>query len=330
MGQAEPLKLVFMGTPDLAATVLKHILAWGGGRVLAVYCQPDRPAGRGMAMKAPPVKTLALEHGLPVRQPLNFKNPEDVAALRELAPDYLLVAAYGLILPESVLAVPRRLPLNVHTSLLPHYRGAAPIQRAIMNGDAQTGVTIMAMQAGLDTGPVILQQTVPIGPDDTAAQLRDALAECGGKLLITAIQGLETGKLTLCAQDGASASYAAKLKKSDGYLDFSRPVHEIHARARAVTPWPGAFSLLLRNGGDPLSVSILEGRPMAGVSPDVASLPAGTVLSKPVDKGLAVRCADGLYLITSLRPAGRKAMDAAAFVNGYLAGRGTARFAPPE
>ncbi|MDL2210364.1 methionyl-tRNA formyltransferase [Desulfovibrio sp. OttesenSCG-928-O18] len=330
MAQAEPLKLVFMGTPDLAATVLQHLLAWDGGRVLAVYCQPDRPAGRGMTLKAPPVKTLALEHGLPVRQPLNFKNPDDVAALRELEPDYLLVAAYGLILPKSVLAIPARYPLNVHTSLLPRYRGAAPIQRAIMNGDTETGVTIMAMEAGLDTGPVILQQPVPIGPATTAAELHDTLAVCGGKLLITALQGLESGKLTPSPQDDANASYAAKLEKNDGCLDFSRPGHEIYARARGVTPWPGAFSVLSREGAEPLSVSILDGRPEISDSPELASLPVGTVLPKLRDKALAVRCADGLYLIPLLRPAGRKAMDAAAFMNGYLKGSETARFAPPE
>ena len=334
MGETEPLNLVFMGTPDLAATVLRHLLAWPGGRVVAVYCQPDRPSGRGMSLKAPPVKKLALEYNLPVLQPPNFKNPDDVAQLGAFEPDYLLVAAYGLILPKSVLAIPKRMALNVHTSLLPLHRGAAPIQRAIMNGDTETGVTIMAMEPGLDTGPVILQQAVSIGSDDTAQVMHDILADIGGKLLPRAIEGLESKKLTCTPQNDAIASYAAKLEKSDGRLDFSRTGAEIHAQARGVTPWPGAFGVLERPDEDPLPVNILAGSPLAsGVLPptvsDLEQTPPGTVLPGLITNAVAVRCADGVYLISSLRPSGRKAMDAAAFMNGYLKGRGQARFLPP-
>ncbi|MDR3073851.1 MAG: methionyl-tRNA formyltransferase [Deltaproteobacteria bacterium] len=335
MGQDEPLKLVFMGTPDLAATVLSHLLAWDGGRVEAVYCRPDKPAGRGMRLTAPPVKVLALERGIPVRQPRHFQSAEEVALLRSCEPDYLLVAAYGLILPEAVLAVPRKLALNAHTSLLPRFRGAAPIQRAVMAGDAETGVTIMGMEAGLDTGPIILQETVPIRPGDTAGTLHAALAECGGKLMIAALRGLERGELVPQPQDGERASYAPKLEKAEGFLDFSRPLREVDAVARGVSPSPGAFGSLRREGEEPLAVRFLSGRPLAGedmarTADESAALPPGGVLPRLVCGALAVRCADGVYLIHALRPAGRKAMDAAAFMNGYLKGRGQARFAPPE
>lgn len=325
-----------MGTPDLAATVLDRVLAWDGGKVVAVYSQPDRPSGRGMALKAPPVKELAQLHGLPVLQPLNFTRDEDVAVLRSFRPDYLLVAAYGLILPRRVLDVPSRMPLNVHTSLLPRYRGAAPIQRAIMDGNTETGVTVMRMETGLDTGPVVLQERVAIGPDDTAEDLHDILAERGGKLLVMALEGLEAGNLRVHPQDEENASYAAKLQKADGRLDFSRTGAEIHALRRGVTPWPGAFATLEQDGSEPLDVKILNGKPYSGpLPPEAAALPPGSVLPGLVENALAVTCAGGVYLVTCLRPAGRKAMDAAAFRNGYLGGasgegRGLARFAVPE
>lgn len=321
-----------MGTPDLAATVLDAVLAWDGGAVVAVYSQPDRPAGRGMTLKAPPVKELAMLHGIPVLQPLNFKDDADVEALRAFQPDYLLVAAYGLILPQRVLDIPTRMPLNVHTSLLPKYRGAAPIQRAIMDGKTETGVTIMRMEAGLDTGPSILQKRVPIGEDDTAEDMHDILADLGGKSLVAALEGLEAGLAACEPQDGANASYAAKLDKSDGLLDFSRTRAEIHARRRGVTPWPGAFATLRWEDGETLDVKILDGKIYRGPLPAAAcSFPSGSVLYQRIENALAVTCADGVYLITLLRPAGRKAMDAAAFMNGYCKDRGTARFAPfPE
>ena len=319
-----------MGTPDLAATVLDHILAWSGGKVVAVYCQPDRPAGRGMTLKAPPVKELAQVHGIPVFQPLNFKADAEVALLQSHRPDYLLVAAYGLILPQRVLDIPTRMPLNVHTSLLPQYRGAAPIQRAIMDGHKETGVTIMQMEAGLDTGPVLLQKKVSIGPQDTAEDMHDLLAEEGGKLLVLALGGLECGKLPPCPQDDAKASYAAKLGKADGVLDFSCTGAEIDARRRGVTPWPGAVATFTWNGGEPLDVKILDGKPFCGPLPPKSDLlPKGTVLPSLIDNALAVTCADGIYLITGLRPAGRKRMDAAAFMNGYHKGRNGAYFALP-
>lgn len=324
-----------MGTPDLAATVLARVLAHcsatDGGRVIAAYCQPDRPAGRGMARRAPPVKELALSRGIPVLQPPHFKNDGDIEALRSLQPDYLLVAAYGLILPQRVLDIPTRMPLNVHTSLLPRYRGAAPIQRAVMDGERETGVTIMKMEAGLDTGPVVLQRVAPIGPDETAGELHDALAAMGGDLLVEALEGLENGKMTCTPQDGANASYAAKLGKADGWLDFSRTGAAIHAQRRGVSPWPGAFGILEWEDGGNLEVKIAGGKPFAGSLPSASgSRPLGTVLPGLLDNALAVVCADGVYCITHVRPANRKLMDAAAFINGYGNSRGVARFLLPQ
>ena len=324
------LTLVFMGTPELAATVLRQVLAWPGGRVVAAYCQPDKPAGRGMSLKAPPVKLLAHEHGIPVHQPENFKNEAETAILREIAPDYLLVAAYGLILPQRVLDVPSRMALNVHTSLLPAYRGAAPIQRAVMNGDRETGVTIMGMERGMDTGPIILQDRVAIADTDTAGTLHDRLAERGGALLLQALEGLEAGRLTPVPQDHTQATHAAKLVKADGMLDFSRPVRAIHAQARGVTPWPGAFAFLERDGEAPLQVGITPGRIMEGQwDPQGQDMHPGALLGL-VQGGLGIACADGVYIISHLRPAGKSGMDAASFINGYCKGRSGLRFRPLE
>lgn len=314
-----------MGTPDLAATVLRHVAAWPGGWVRAVYTQPDKPAGRGHMLQAPPVKKLAEARGIPVFQPRNFKADVDVDRLRALKPDFLLVAAYGHILPQRVLDIPRRIPVNVHASLLPLYRGAAPIQRAIMNGDAESGVTIMKMEAGLDTGPILLRRPVPIGPADTAATLGHALADVGGALLVEALEGLESGTLVPVPQDHSKATYAAKLSKAEGQLDCSRPVAVVDARVRGVTPWPGAFCIVLRPGHEDMVVAVEAGRPLDGA----ATEPPGTVLGIR-DGHLALACADGIYGISRLRPAGRRSMDARAFSNGYLAGQKTARIALPE
>ncbi|MDL2272310.1 methionyl-tRNA formyltransferase [Desulfovibrio sp. OttesenSCG-928-I05] len=327
---AEPLRIVFMGTPDLAASVLRRVLEWEEGEVIAAYCQPDRPAGRGLELKAPPVKTLALEHGIPVFQPLHFKSDIDVMLLESLAPDYLLVAAYGLILPQKVLDIPSRMALNVHTSLLPKYRGAAPIQRAVMNGDAETGVSIMAMDAGLDTGPVVLQETLPIAASDTAGIMHDKLAELGGELLIRALEGLEEGRLQSSPQNEAEASYAAKLGKNDGAIDFSQDASRIDAIVRGVSPWPGAFANLVRDGEKPLRVAFVAGSPLNAPAADTRpDTPTGTILGL-TDGSTAVRCASGVYGITTLKPAGKAAMDAAAFANGYLRGHENARFCLPE
>ncbi len=239
------MKTVFMGTPDFAAAILNALITSGQHEVIAAYTQPDRPSGRGQALKAPPVKELALAHNIPVYQPLNFKAEEDRAQIAALKADVFVVAAYGLILPQALLDMPRHGAVNVHASLLPRYRGAAPIQRAIMDGCKMTGITIMQMEAGLDTGPMLLQRALGIGINDNAAALHDELAELGGKLLLEALEKMEQGQANAIAQDNSRANYAAKLTKADGFLDFTNTTaRQLHNTLRGVTPWPGARARL--------------------------------------------------------------------------------------
>lgn len=335
-GEAKsPLRVVFMGTPDFAARILERLVQAPFVDLSAVFSQPDRPAGRGKKTAAPPVKLLAQEHGLRVLQPLNFKpGPEGdaaFAALRAFEPDVLVVAAYGLILPQRVLDVPRLMPVNVHGSLLPKYRGAAPVQRAIMSGDAVTGVTIMRMEAGLDTGPILMQRAVGIDINDTSATLMRELAEEGADLLLLALERLRAGALQAVAQDEARASHAPKLTKEEGLLDFSLPGKVLHARIRGLTPWPGPAMRLEREGKAPVTVMPEPGcfpltasmREAVGVA-DAGGAP-GRIIGL-ADGALLVACGDGAYAFTRLKPAGGKSMDAAAFANGYLSGCRGARF----
>ena len=337
-----PLRAVFMGTPGFAAAILQRVLEAGHVQVVAAYTQPDRPAGRGKALKAPEVKVLAEERGIPVHQPLNFKATADgdaaVATLAAYQPDVLIVAAYGLILPQRVLNIPRLMPINVHASLLPKYRGAAPIQRAIISGDAVTGITIMRMEAGLDTGPILMQRAVGIDLNDTSATLHDELAREGGELLILALERLSGGALHAIPQDNARATHAAKLSKEEGSLDFTLSCRALHAHIRGITPWPGASMILHRKGQEdaviqvapglfPLPVSMQEAAAVfaqqAGgdrETPGSGAAASTSHIIGVVEGALLISCADGCYAFTSLRPAGRKAMDGRAFFNGYLAG----------
>lgn len=331
------VNIVFMGTPDFAATVLGRVAEWAraksGRQLVGVYCQPDRPAGRGHKVQASAVKTLARKLDLPVFQPLNFREAADRDQLAALKPDVLVVAAYGLLLPQSVLDIPRLGPFNVHGSLLPRYRGAAPIQRCLMNGDKVTGVTIMRMEKGLDTGPMVLQRALGIGIHDTAATLYEELAQLGGRLMVEVLEGLESGApLSLVPQDDAQASHAAKLTKADGEVDWREPAWTVHARLRGVTPRPGGRTTLrlieadAEGGGEhwrELPVLLEPGFPgeaYADTAPapyaDVAPAP-GTVLGL-VNGRLAIACADAPYLVERLRPADRGLMEAAAFWNGYV------------
>ena len=329
------MRAVFMGTPEFAADILQTVLDSGCVDVVAVYTQPDRPAGRGKALKMPEVKILAEQRGLPVRQPENFKNPATVAELASFKPDVLLVAAYGLILPKEVLAIPTRLPINVHASLLPKYRGAAPIQRAIMDGEVVTGVTIMHMEEGLDTGPILLQQALGIDINDTAGSLHKELAAAGAELLVRTLKRMKLGKVSSIPQDESMATHAPKLTKADGLLNFSRPVHEIHALIRAVTPWPGAYFYIHRHntGGGPLQVRCQPGKyPFDGLLPENVGDRRSDMLSGSIygvcDDALLVKCADGFYAFTSLLPSGKKMMDGKAFYNGYLTGFSDITVAP--
>lgn len=319
------MKIVFMGTPDFAAASLKALVEWApanDSEIVAVYCQPDRPAGRGKHLQTGPVKRLALEHDLPVCQPVTLKAPAAIEELGSFGADIFAVAAYGLILPQAVLDLPPLGAINVHSSLLPEYRGAAPIQRAVMNGDIRTGVTIQRVVFKLDSGPIILQRAVGIGHDQTAGELHDELAELGGRLLTEALERIRDNRAPLLEQDESRVTYAAKLEKSDGILNFNESAEAVHNQARGVTPWPGAQMTLRRAdsaGAELPELKILVERGQVMHIDASASDAPGTVL--PLRDGLIpVACATGVYGIKRLKPSGGKSMDAAAFANGYLKG----------
>ncbi|NDY58751.1 methionyl-tRNA formyltransferase [Desulfovibrio sulfodismutans] len=308
-----------MGTPDFAAAVLRGVLDAGACQVVAVYTQPDRPCGRGQACRPGPVKTLALEMGLPVLQPADFKSPDEVARLAAFEPDLLLVAAYGMLLPQAVLDVPKIMPINVHASLLPGYRGAAPVQRAILSGDTVTGATIMRMVKALDAGPILAQRALTIGFDDDAGTILSQMAAMGGTLLAETLTRMAAGPILEIPQDESRATYAAKIGKAEAEIRFDRPVMDVHNRIRAFSPKPGAFfHVRLRPGAPPLRVIAAPGRPESapGGTPPEGAAP-GTVLGL-AEGNLRVACADGVYLIPRLRPAGKKEMTAEAFACGYL------------
>lgn len=334
-----PLSAVYMGTPEFASVILAHLLEQSFMDIKAVFTQPDRPAGRGNKLAPPPVKLLALEHNLPVHQPLHFRQDEHGdAALHTLLsydPDVLIVAAYGIILPQRVLDLPKMMPVNVHGSLLPKYRGAAPIQRAIMDGECVTGITIMRMEAGLDSGPILMQRAVGIDLNDTSASLHDELAKEGADLLSLALQRLMAGTLSEFPQDDARATYAPKLRKEDGVVDLALSSRVLHARIRGLTPWPGARMTLLRDGQMPLGVAVgpgvfpLTDTMQAAVneySSQVNTLKPGAIIGL-VDDALLVACADGCYAFTGFAPVSKKLMDAKAFYHGYLAASEHACFA---
>jgi methionyl-tRNA formyltransferase len=295
-----------MGSPAFSVPALRALRA-KGHEVVAVYCQPPRPAGRGQRETPSPVHQAALELGLPVRTPARLRrDAAEHEAFAALDLDAAVVAAYGLILPRAMLDAPRRGCLNIHASLLPRHRGAAPIQAAILEGDAETGITIMRMDEGLDTGPMLLKAATPIGPKDTAADLHDRLSAMGAELILRALD--EDPPAT--QQPAEGATYAPKLSKEDGRLDWSQPADALDRRIRAMHPWPGAFASL-----DGASLRILAAEPTTG-----RDAPPGTVL----DDSLLVACGDGTALrITRVQRAGRAAMDAAAFLRGSPVPAGT-------
>ncbi|HEX9178865.1 MAG TPA: methionyl-tRNA formyltransferase, partial [Burkholderiales bacterium] len=237
------MRLIFAGTPEFAATALRSLIA-AGHELALVLTQPDRPAGRGMKLAPGPVKTLALQHGIALRQPTTLRDPVEQSVLRELSAELMVVAAYGLILPQAVLDIPRLGCLNIHASLLPRWRGAAPIQRAILAGDARTGVTIMQMDAGLDTGDMLLTESIAIAPDDTAGTLHDKLAQAGGRCIVQALEALARGTLPRQPQGEAGASYAPKISKQEAALDWTRDATELARAVRAFDPFPGAYAAL--------------------------------------------------------------------------------------
>lgn len=300
--------IIFAGTPEFACPALKHLLH-SGYRVSAVYTQPDRPAGRGRQLQASAVKKLALEAQLPVYQPEKLKNNiQAIDELRSLKPDLMVVAAYGLILPPEVLAIPKYGCVNIHASLLPRWRGAAPIQRAIQAGDDQTGVGIMAMAAGLDTGDVYLSRCLPIEPQDTAASLHDKLATLGATTLIEALPGILSGELIPVPQDESHATYAEKLTKAEAKIEWSLPASVIDRNVRAFYPWPIAYT----NWHDGKNIRILSGYALEHTT----DATAGTII-KANAEGLVVATGAGQYVITYLQPEGRKAMKVQDYLNAH-------------
>ena len=297
------MNILFAGTPAFAAAALQSLLN-AGHRVPLVLTQPDRPAGRGLKPQASAVKQLALARGLELSQPASLKDPAVTAQLAQHGADVMVVAAYGLMIPPAVLALPRLGCLNIHASLLPRWRGAAPIQRAILAGDAETGVTIMQMDEGLDTGAMLMKAGVPITADDTAQTLHDKLAAAGAGLIVQALERPQDWKPE--AQDPAQASYAAKLSRSEACIDWTRPAAEIDRMVRAFNPVPGAYTML---NGQPLKIWRTE--PLARTVADAAP---GTVLQ---DAGaLLVATGSGILRLHELQRAGGKRLPAQVFLAG--------------
>lgn len=299
-----------MGVPEFAASILEKLIA-AGENILAVYTRPDKSAGRGLKMRESAVKTVAETHNLQIFQPPNFKTPESVAELSGLMPDFLVVAAYGLILPREVLDIPIIAPVNVHASLLPEYRGAAPIQRAILENwgpEAKTGVSIMRIAPELDAGPVYVKAEVAIGRQ-TAPELSFELARIGGDLLEWVLPKIAARQLDAVPQNDSLATYAPKLTKEDGIIVWDRPLLAVDAQIRAVNPWPGSRTTF-EIGDKNIAVLIRAGEP----GEKGENLAPGTIVRDR--RGLCVACADGLYRIESLQIAGKRETDGAGFANG--------------
>lgn len=303
------LRIIFMGTPELAAASLAALLREPAFQIVAVVTQPDRPKGRDLKLQPSPVKELALRVNLPVLQPLKAREEKFITELRALQPELIAVAAFGQILPQSILDLPRLGCLNVHTSLLPKYRGASPIQSAILNGESETGVTIMKMDIGLDTGDILTQRVTPIHAEDNAATLHDRLAQLGAELLVETIPAYVAGTIPPRPQQHDLATHVAKIKKEDGRIDWAQPAQAIWNRIRAFTPWPGAFTYL-PGAAQPVLLKLWQ----AEVT--TVSGPAGEVLS--ADKtGIMIGCGAGALRLTALQREGGRRLTAAEFLAGH-------------
>lgn len=308
------MRIIFAGTPEFAATNLQALLN-AGHDIIAVYTQPDRPAGRGRKLKPGPVKALALEHNIPVFQPLTLKDPAAQQELNALKADLMIVVAYGLLLPQVVLDMPRLGCINVHASLLPRWRGAAPIQRALLAGDEATGVTLMQMDAGLDTGAMLLKTHCPITSTDTSASLHNKLAQQGGDALLELLPSLLKSEVTAEAQDEAEATYAAKLSKEEAQINWHLPAQDIDRTIRGFNPWPVAW---FKEGEEVIRVwqaeVVIETQVMIEAKA-LNSAAAGTLVAVVKD-GLIVACGDGFLKITRLQLAGRPQMQVSDLLNG--------------
>jgi methionyl-tRNA formyltransferase len=301
-----PLSIVFAGTPEFSVPALEALVA-SRHQVVAVYTQPDRPAGRGQQLTMSAVKQCALRHGLPVEQPKTLRDPATVERLASWRPDVMVVVAYGLILPADVLQIPRLGCLNIHASLLPRWRGAAPIHRALQAGDTQTGVTIMQMDVGLDTGPMLLERVTSIDPTDTGSTLHDRLAQLGAEALIAALDGVLDGSLSPRPQPETGATYASKLRKEEALIDWSKSTAEIDRQIRAFNPWPVAET---RWNGQQLR--IWQASPLQ----IQRTADPGTVIGADAG-GIHVATGDGAIALTRIQLAGRRAVTAAEFRNAH-------------
>lgn len=305
------LRIVFMGTPDFAVPTLTEIVG-AGHKVVAVYSQPARAAGRGMAERKSPVQVFAETAGIPVRTPQSLKGAEEQAALRDLGADVGVVVAYGLLLPKAVLDAPTHGCLNLHPSKLPRWRGAAPIQRPIMAGDAETAAMVMRMDQGLDTGPVCLSETVPIGPDETYGELHDVLAQRGASLMVRALSALERGSLDCQPQGNDGVTYAKKIDKVEARIDFTRDAREVHNLIRGLSPFPGAWFEAGPEGKRErfkvLRAQLVEGRGAPG---------------RVLDDKLTVACGSGTVRLIELQRAGKKPMPAVEVLRGFALPPGT-------
>ena len=300
------MRIVFMGTPDFAVPSLKALLD-SDDEVVGVVSQPDRPKGRGQELAVSPVKRLCQERGIPILQPVKMKDPTFLEALRSWRPDLITVAAFGRILPPVILTMPPQGCINVHGSLLPKFRGAGPIQWAIIAGEAETGITTMLMDEGMDTGAMLLQERIPILPDDTAGSLSPRLADLGGTLLVETIRRQKAGTLVPRPQDHSQATLAPLLKKEDGLIDWTKTAVEIERRIRGMAPWPGAWTF----AGDER-----WGIWRAGVCVSAADAPPGTITTVTKD-GLTVATGQGGLVITELQPANSRRMTAAQYAAGH-------------
>jgi len=309
-----PLRIIYAGTPEFAVPALQALLA-AGHQIVAVYTQPDRPAGRGRRLAQSAVKQAALAQRLPVEQPPSLRDPAAVERMQAHAADMLVVAAYGLLLPPAVLALPRLGCVNIHASLLPRWRGAAPIQRAILAGDTHTGITIMRMDAGLDTGPMLLERSLAIATDDTAASLHDRLAVLGAHALLDAVPGIAAGSLVPRPQPHEGVTHAAKIHKQEAAIDWRAPARQLERQVRAFNPWPVAQTYWNERQLRIWGATVLDGRDTMSSGASLGALPGQVVA---VDAhGLQVATGDGVLALTRIQLAGGKAMAAGDFANAH-------------